>query len=164
MKITSPKENLYENPAGLAGKWNAAYSFYEQLKFCAQLSRAWKMFYNLEAILLPNFKYALLLLESQSKLNICLLLQCSKLLADVNVIQFYPSKFVLVTDILDTFGKLYFCCLLLICLCFFGSLYCKHYGPRSDCSLHFVCFFKKSSLKCPWIYAANVKADNIFSQ
>ncbi|XP_053393595.1 VPS35 endosomal protein-sorting factor-like isoform X2 [Mercenaria mercenaria] len=33
-------------------------------------------------------------------------IQCSKLLADVNVIQFYPSKFVLITDILDTFGKL----------------------------------------------------------
>ena len=32
-------------------------------------------------------------------------LQCAKLLADVSVIQFYPSKFVLVTDILDTFGE-----------------------------------------------------------
>ena len=31
--------------------------------------------------------------------------QCSKLLADISVIQFYPSKFVLITDILDTFGK-----------------------------------------------------------
>ena len=34
-----------------------------------------------------------------------LIFQCSKLLADVSVIQFYPSKFVLITDILDTFGK-----------------------------------------------------------
>lgn len=33
-------------------------------------------------------------------------IQCSKLLADINVIQFYPSKFVLITDILDTFGHL----------------------------------------------------------
>lgn len=34
-------------------------------------------------------------------------IQCSKLLADSsNVIQFYPSKFVLVTDILEIFGKL----------------------------------------------------------
>lgn len=30
--------------------------------------------------------------------------QCSKLLSDTAVIQFYPSKFVLITDILDTFG------------------------------------------------------------
>ena len=34
------------------------------------------------------------------------LLQCSKLLADTSVIQFYPSKFVLITDILDNFGTL----------------------------------------------------------
>jgi hypothetical protein len=34
-------------------------------------------------------------------------IQCSKLLTDASsVIQFYPSKFVLVTDILDIFGKL----------------------------------------------------------
>lgn len=31
-------------------------------------------------------------------------LQCAKLLSDTSVIQFYPSKFVLITDILDTFG------------------------------------------------------------
>ena len=33
------------------------------------------------------------------------LLQCSKLLIDTKVIQFYPSKFVLITDILDNFGQ-----------------------------------------------------------
>ncbi|XP_039446125.1 VPS35 endosomal protein sorting factor-like [Culex pipiens pallens] len=33
-------------------------------------------------------------------------IQCSKLLADTSVIQFYPSKFVLITDILENFGKL----------------------------------------------------------
>lgn len=37
-----------------------------------------------------------------------IVIQCSKLLADTSVIQFYPSKFVLVTDILDTFGTLVF--------------------------------------------------------
>jgi len=35
-------------------------------------------------------------------------IQCSKLLADTSVIQFYPSKFVLITDILDNFGYLVF--------------------------------------------------------
>lgn len=34
----------------------------------------------------------------------CAVLQCAKLLSDTSVIQFYPSKFVLITDILDTFG------------------------------------------------------------
>ncbi|XP_018335730.1 UPF0505 protein C16orf62 homolog isoform X2 [Agrilus planipennis] len=33
-------------------------------------------------------------------------IQCAKLLADTDVIQFYPSKFVLITDILDIFGQL----------------------------------------------------------
>ncbi|XP_056017683.1 VPS35 endosomal protein-sorting factor-like [Ostrea edulis] len=35
-------------------------------------------------------------------------IQSAKLLSDVSVIQFYPSKFVLITDILDTFGRLVF--------------------------------------------------------
>lgn len=30
------------------------------------------------------------------------------MLASIEVIQFYPSKFVLITEILDTFGKLVF--------------------------------------------------------
>lgn len=33
-------------------------------------------------------------------------IQCSKLLADTSVLQFYPTQFVLITDILDNFGKL----------------------------------------------------------
>lgn len=33
-------------------------------------------------------------------------IQCAKLLADTDVLRFYPSKFVLITDILDTFGQL----------------------------------------------------------
>lgn len=37
-----------------------------------------------------------------------IVIQCAKLLSDTSVIQFYPSKFVLITDILDTFGRLVF--------------------------------------------------------
>lgn len=33
-------------------------------------------------------------------------IQSAKLLADTDVLHFYPSKFVLITDILDTFGKI----------------------------------------------------------
>lgn len=33
-------------------------------------------------------------------------MQCTKLLSDTSVISFYPSQFVLITDILDNFGKL----------------------------------------------------------
>ncbi|KAF7988840.1 hypothetical protein HCN44_007150 [Aphidius gifuensis] len=33
-------------------------------------------------------------------------IQCSKLLVDITGIDFYPSKFILITDILDIFGKL----------------------------------------------------------
>lgn len=33
-------------------------------------------------------------------------IQCAKLLSDTEVMYFYPSKFVLVTDILDIFGHL----------------------------------------------------------
>ncbi|XP_014211908.1 UPF0505 protein C16orf62 homolog isoform X2 [Copidosoma floridanum] len=35
-------------------------------------------------------------------------IQCAKLLVDTSVTSFYPSKFVLITDILDIFGKLVF--------------------------------------------------------
>ena len=63
------------------------------------------------------------------------------------------------------------CCLLSHLPTYFGSLYCKYYEPRSDCSLksslirvHIVCFQDESkcSLKCIWIYAADVKSRRHF--
>lgn len=35
-----------------------------------------------------------------------IVIQCAKFLADTDVLRFYPSKFVLITDILDIFGQL----------------------------------------------------------
>ncbi|EDQ85942.1 uncharacterized protein MONBRDRAFT_11317 [Monosiga brevicollis MX1] len=37
-----------------------------------------------------------------------IVIQCAKMLSDVSVAKFYPSQFVLITDILDTFGNLVF--------------------------------------------------------
>ena len=34
-----------------------------------------------------------------------IVIQCVKLLVDTSVVEFYPSKFVLITDIVETFGK-----------------------------------------------------------
>ena len=54
---------------------------------------------------------------------------------------------------------------------FFSSLYCKQYGPRSDCSQKgavwsgFIGFASmlKSSLKCTWTYAADQHKKQTFS-
>uniref|UniRef100_A0A1X7VFK8 VPS35 endosomal protein-sorting factor-like n=1 Tax=Amphimedon queenslandica TaxID=400682 RepID=A0A1X7VFK8_AMPQE len=46
--------------------------------------------------------------RDQRVMSLKITIQCSKLLADNGVIHFYPSKFVLITDILDNFGNLVF--------------------------------------------------------
>ncbi|CAH0380995.1 unnamed protein product [Bemisia tabaci] len=44
--------------------------------------------------------------QDQKVTALKIIIQCLKLLVDTSVIQFYPSKFVLISDILDTFGEL----------------------------------------------------------
>lgn len=46
--------------------------------------------------------------SDQRVMSIRIAIQSAKLLADTSVVQFYPSKFVLITDILDSFGQLVF--------------------------------------------------------
>lgn len=47
-------------------------------------------------------------LRHRSDCHCCLPLQCAKLLGDMSVPQFYPAMFAVVSDILDSFGKLVF--------------------------------------------------------
>ena len=61
------------------------------------------------------------------------------------------------------FHAIHKCCLLSHLLMYFGSLYGKHYGPRSDCSLrtslirvHSFCFHCWYILTHIWIYTVNV--------
>ena len=45
----------------------------------------------------------------------------------------------------------------------FGSLYCKHIRPRSDCSIvRSVCFKTKDILECILIYGADVMSRRLF--
>ena len=53
---------------------------------------------------LVNLFAKLFLLMSFDVNMMYIFLQCAKLLNDTSVLSFYPSKFVLVSDLLDTFG------------------------------------------------------------
>nr|XP_039249347.1 VPS35 endosomal protein-sorting factor-like [Styela clava] len=54
--------------------------------------------------------------ESNQKVNaLKIAIQCAKMLSDVSVMQFYPSKFVLIADILQTFGQLVYGRILSMC-------------------------------------------------
>ncbi|XP_012161991.1 UPF0505 protein CG8202 isoform X2 [Ceratitis capitata] len=44
--------------------------------------------------------------DDQRVKSLKIAIQCSKMLSDTSVLSFYPSQFVLITDILDMFGKL----------------------------------------------------------
>ncbi|KAF6206084.1 hypothetical protein GE061_017309 [Apolygus lucorum] len=68
-------------------------AFYSQQEFidnvkelCNELTQAWHQDFRVKALKIA--------------------IQCSKLLVDTAVVQFYPSKFVLTTDVLDEFGHL----------------------------------------------------------
>uniref|UniRef100_A0A8C0GAC3 VPS35 endosomal protein-sorting factor-like n=1 Tax=Chelonoidis abingdonii TaxID=106734 RepID=A0A8C0GAC3_CHEAB len=100
-----------------------------------------------------------------------IVIQCSKLLSDTTVIQFYPSKFVLITDILDTFGKLVYERILSMCLDNRGSLP-DNFTPESvndtakETCLNW--FFKIASIRelIPRFYveAAILKCNKFLSQ
>ena len=48
----------------------------------------------------------------------------------------FPHKFEVIYPMFNPFGAIHEnCCLLSLLLTYFGGLYCKQYGPRSDCSL-----------------------------
>lgn len=72
------------------------------------MKEAWDQDQKVKSLkIVIQVRFADLFIQSPPRLlsDFCLPSQCSKLLADTNVIQFYPSKFVLITDILDMFGE-----------------------------------------------------------
>jgi len=67
-----------------------------------EMSQAWKNDQRVKTLKLVIQVKSIFRFEF---IQIFLLFQCCKLLADMNVMEFYPSKFCLITDVLDTFGK-----------------------------------------------------------
>nr|XP_033818832.1 VPS35 endosomal protein sorting factor-like isoform X4 [Geotrypetes seraphini] len=100
-----------------------------------------------------------------------IVIQCSKLLSDTAVIQFYPSKFVLITDILDTFGKLVYERILSMCVDNRGSLQDNFNPDDANDTAKETClnwFFKIASIRelIPRFYveAAILKCNRFLSK
>ncbi|XP_069590255.1 VPS35 endosomal protein-sorting factor-like isoform X1 [Ranitomeya imitator] len=100
-----------------------------------------------------------------------IVIQCSKLLSDTTVIKFYPSKFVLITDILDTFGKLVYERILSMCMDSKSALPANFTPDNVNDTAKETClnwFFKIASIRelVPRFYveAAILKCDKFLSK
>lgn len=74
-----------------------------------ELVQAWNSDQRVKALKIAiQVKISYMLKKYLKFLKVFLTLQCAKLLVDTSAMSFYPSKYVLITDVLDIFGKLVF--------------------------------------------------------
>ena len=72
-----------------------------------ELQQAWALDQRVKALKIV-IQVNCLKYSSSEQIFLYNVLQCSKLLLETQPLAFYPSKFVLITDILDKFGRLVF--------------------------------------------------------